>query len=217
MARFFHARHGRTHCPGGSDPIPCLPGQWAALYSGAVVWGQPVTEGVFEELHFPASDQSDASTDIFQFIEQTDPDLIMPQIFKLELQRSGVYSFDLSVFYLDASFPEAQCGYSISRLSGGSMLVPGDISQPFLNFHMYRQTYRNLSNFASWDHFDGVAWSPTPILITSPVVIRAGLTYLARDSNGNSGVFETNVDSKLMVAYHGPLAHAAAQFNAQDG
>jgi len=24
MARFFHARHGKTHCPGGSDPIPCL-------------------------------------------------------------------------------------------------------------------------------------------------------------------------------------------------
>jgi hypothetical protein len=24
MPRFFLPRHGRTHCPGGSDPIPCL-------------------------------------------------------------------------------------------------------------------------------------------------------------------------------------------------
>lgn len=26
--------HGRTHCPGGSDPIPCLPGYWARRSKG---------------------------------------------------------------------------------------------------------------------------------------------------------------------------------------
>lgn len=77
MPRFFLPRHGRTHCPGGSDPIPCLDPTVRPWFRQSLTFNGGLSplllpEGAESTLQFDAEDFGDGGDTYFE--SRTGPD-----------------------------------------------------------------------------------------------------------------------------------------------
>lgn len=206
--RFFHA--GIWRDIGGGDP------EWAAIYSGNLLWGHTVSStGNALELFGPSFDQSDSSTGLFTFTSYADPGLVMPQIYRMTLHASGLYTFGINVAWFDPEVPEMRNTYYIGRHSGGSFDTPGDIAQPFVNIKLSAGQYHNLNNFSDWDFTHAVSWT-VPVLISAPCEIKPMVAHEAANAAGTVVTVDNPYDLRFFVIYHGPVKHAASSFDVLD-
>lgn len=91
MARYFLPRHGRTHCPGGSDPIPCLERPFGEAYKNT---SQEIISSSFTKL--TGFDTWNVPT----------PDIIIDNTEGLSLEVGGLYYLHAFVSWELGSFQD---------------------------------------------------------------------------------------------------------------
>jgi hypothetical protein len=113
------AKHGRDHCPGGADPIPCFPGAWVRRrYTGSTL---SFTSGNDLAVSFNTNGEQ-GSDDWRDFFEVTSAVLIEPKV-KGHYMLSGkfrwanVFGNSIIILHDGPQFSEVMGG-SLANIAG---------------------------------------------------------------------------------------------------
>lgn len=98
-----HAIHGRDHCPGGADPIPCWPGAWIRRrYTGetlTITSGNEVTV-TYNDAGDPESSEIQGSAGNFDWRDYFD----IPSTSQIEVLRAGHYTVSGKFKFVNTGF-----------------------------------------------------------------------------------------------------------------
>jgi hypothetical protein len=215
MGKLFLPRHGHTHCPGGSDPIPCLPGApWVMLYdnvpAGLVVeatdWDTAPNDVI--RLKYNNGVNSDTSEQYFEIGVEDDPSYGIGENYYVILKRSGVYTVSLWVRWFEPDINNFTLGHSfwVGETSASHWSFPGMFSGGFTSLYQETATY-NLTGYTSWTQNVHAFNHMIPISIHSPSdPVKCRLWTSAYHYHpAASPSMEVILNARLFVRYEGVI------------
>ena len=208
----YPALHGRQHCPGGEDPIPCLEsGGLHFMYLDQAGLGFEHPDGLtLTKVEFNRVALSDGYSPYFDFDVVpmggtiTEDDLVVPYI-----KESGVYTFETLFHSSDLVAGDMLFRALMQPLDGvGTPCYPGQIGFPPSAGNIEVREQFTISSTGGDDLWLRRAWT-IPLVHPNPGTPLE--TYMHfQYTNPGTGEFWT---IQYMIIRHGDLPWSAANFS----
>lgn len=204
------AHHGREHCPGGEDEIPCLGSTpWIAAYDD-LPYGQSIsTASAGDLLQYPYIDWSDDAGGTFSYV-RTASTIGAPNNYQPEILVDGLYAF--TAIEVCENLGNAGKDFKIQfnlnvsgKYPGGNGGAPTALrDEPW---------YTNTTNFSVAYFYFARTW-------VLPIKAGAGFTVVPSvriiKTSADGATWSITLRNRLFIARLGSLSHDAVFSNNND-